>query len=247
MESFAISPPEGFEVSTDPSMPAGPYTAREFVVALTGQSSNSDVGESLVFVQVWDAPDARGISIVFDGASSNDDDDFMAGVLSAGGTGLEEFDPGVEGAVGQIVRLDGLTEHVAAWHQGQYLVAVICLSADPTRSEAVARNLTLRQSVQLTTVLGPDAKVTGLDSSDNSLAYSVGQILGLLSVVGVIVAVLYFTVGSSRRRRQQQWVTYPAGYVPPQFPSISTLPRTVGGQPPAPPYPGSSLPPPPTL
>ena len=247
--SFTISPPEGFEVSTDQNSPAGLHTVEEFV-ALTGQSgqfgSDPAMESALLYVQVWDAPDAtRGISIVVATPSSSQGASFVAGVLA--GAGSEQFDTGVKDQAGRILHLEGVTEHVAAWHQGRYGVLVLGASLDPARSEEVARNLALRQSVQLTSVLGLDAKVEGSSSSDTSLAYRAGQIAAIVAIVGAIVAaVLYFTTRSSRRKKQQQWTPYPSGFVPqlpptPTFPSTPAFPPTAG-EVPAPPT--SPTPPP---
>ncbi len=244
LTSFSILPPDGYEVSTTSTLPPGVYTYKEFL-ALSGQTKNPPVGvdtsKERVFVQVWDSPDkSRALSIVFEGQSNAEAAGFVTGALSTAGT--ESFQLDIDGQTGRVVHQSGVTEHVVVWHQGRYGVYVIGASKDAADSEAVARDLAQRQSLQLTSVLGDDAKVGGADDK-NSTAYRLGSAVGVLALFGGIVAVvLYFTVWKPKRKQQILWTPSPHGYVPPGYPQGTGYPPAPGfpstpGSPAAPGYP----------
>lgn len=229
LTSLSILPPKGYAVSTDTTAPSGVYTYKEFL-ALSGETKSPPAGLDLssqrIFAQVWDSPDQnRALSIVYEGQSNAEAAGFVTGAL--GTAGSESFELDNDGQTGRVPRQAGLTEHVVVWRQGRYAVYVIGASKDAADSEAAARDLAERQSLQLTSVLGDDAEESSVNDTKNSPAYRLGNAVGVLVLLGGIVAVvLYFSRRTPKRKPQPQpqWMPSPQGYVPPGYPQGPGVP-----------------------
>lgn len=251
LEDFTIAPPTGYSVSTDIAPMLGVHTAEE-LSQLSGQPLGGipeDLAQELrVLFQAWDAPDgSRGLAMVWEAPSDADGSQVLAGSLDSAGS--EEFDTGVAGQFGRIVRANGATAFVILWQQGRYATYVFGTSTDSARGEALARDIAARQLARMNTVLGPSVAIITDPASDpveKSYAYRAGQVTAVVVIVGGIVLIVVLLVKRSKAKQLQRWMSQSGPIAPPPAGVWSgpVTPWSAPAQPPAPPD-GRQLPPPP--
>ncbi len=128
--------------------------------------------------------------------------------------------------------MPGGAAYVTAWYQGRYGVQIVSASTDPARAQAALLEVTRDEVDLLMRSAGVSVGVVADEHENKSAAFRVGQVIGYVLIVGVVVGpIIYFVRRSRRRQAEAEWSPQAlGGFVPPGI---------------APPWPTSVPPPPP--